>query len=78
LDPEDLMSLHVALRGAVAQLQTVVSLLIWRTGSEEERSLMAHAKLALDAAKGLEKIAPPAPQGTELRIRGQAGTAPRS
>jgi hypothetical protein len=75
-----LLSLHVALRGAVAQLQTIVSLLMWRTGgkTEDERSLAAHAKLALDAARALEEIAPPAPEGTDLLIRSQGGTATRS
>ena len=78
MEPEDLVSLLIAMRGAVAHLQTAVALLTWRTGatrSENEQRLLDNAKLVLEAARALEQDAPPPPQGTERQLRGQFGKA---
>ena len=72
MDTEDRVALHVALRGAVAQLQTAISLLMWRSGgsrNEEEQAFLGQAKLALDALTRLEETAPPAPTRTARELR---------
>jgi hypothetical protein len=78
MDTEDLVSMHIAIRGAVAQLQTVILLLTWRTGASrnaQEQALLDHAKLLVKSARDLEQKAAPAPEETDRRMRGQRGAA---